>query len=436
MTLNINSAGGFVVTLPHGYVRSKTSSSTSPAGQSSGLTDRVLYGAISQYSEASQELASNNALYTAYNKTRKLHQSLSSFQFPAGNLPGLFRTASVSDSNKATAQASSGATSARYLVGIDRLASAKTNRSKTLVSTETTELADGTYSFTLTVGDNSYSLSVEVTKNGLQTDNNKDVLEKLASEIRTADENIEASVTETERKAYSLLSDDVTEKVVYLTVRSKSTGDSDSFSFSDDTDDIINTLDVNRVSFGGLTSQYDVNGVANTGTTNTASVDNDKLTISFFETTANPTTVTVKEGLKPVEEKLIDLIALYNDYISWLNQNTRYIRSEVRNGIVKEIDSISRDLKSVGIQADTDGTVNLTEEFATSLRGNIGGVREALTGENGLFTKVSEKLTKILENGVQAYAESPGSSSTYSPESVAGIFSTNMQRSNLISLYA
>ena len=393
-------------------------------------------GMLSNRNEYSTERAINDALYTFSDKTRTLYQSLSYFEFPTGNLPRLFRAATVSDSKKISAQATSGATSTNYLVEIDRLATAQTNRSEVLVSAETTDLAEGAYTFTLTVGDTSYSLGISVDKSGLHPDTNKAVFEKLAREIGSADDTIEAFVTEADRKIYSTLSDNMFEKVAFLTVRNKNAGDATHFSLSDDTGTIIETLDINHIAQGGQKSQYHLNSTQSTTAGNSASADNGYLTIYFLDTAAEPVTITVKDGLEPVQEKLTDLISAYNDYVGWLAKNSRYITSVVKTGMIEEIDSISRDLVSIGLQFNASGKVKITDGFSTALQGDIGTVRETLTGKDGFFTKVAANLAEILENGVQAYVANQSQSSIYGKQGITNPFVVNIKETSELDLYA
>ncbi len=406
------------------------------AGQRLGMTDLAMGGMISIRSGYSKARALGDALNTFSDKTRELHQSLDSFEFPAGNLSSLFRTASVSDSSKASAQATSGATATNYLVEIDRLAAAQTNRSKTLVSAETTDLDEGSYTFTLTVGDTTHSLGISVEKSSLHPDTNKDVLKMLALEIGSADDTIEAFVTETDRKVYSTLSNNMSEEVAYLTIRNKNSGDATHFSLSDITGTIIETLNVNHIAQGGQTSQYYLNNTLGNTATNTVKADNNRLTISFLDTASYPVTITVEEGLEPVREKLIDLIAAYDTYVGMLSENSRYISSAVKNGIVKEIDAISRDLASIGLQFDSNkGKVYITEEFSASLQRDIGEVRETLTGEDGFFTKVSARLAEVLENGVQSYGLDQSVSTVYNQRGIGRALFSSLKGGNALSLY-
>jgi len=431
----IDSLNTFLVQLPHGYVRGTADSS---AGKSLKMTDWTLKGMDSNRNQYSRARALSDALHTFSDKTWALYRSIDSSGFPAGSLPRLFRTASVSDSDKISAQATPGAMSTNYLAEIDRLAAAQTNRSERLVSTETTDLAEGAYTFTLTVDDTTYSLGINVDKSGANPDTNKDVFDKLAREIGSADNTIEAFVTETDRKIYSTLSDNMYEGVAYLTVRNKNTGDASHFSLSDSTGTIIDTLDINHIAQGGQKSHYALNSIPFTAAANTASADNGYLTIHFLDTAAEPVTITVKDGLEPVQEKLTDLISAYNEYISWLDQNSSYIESAVKTGIMEEIDSISRDLSSIGLQFKTTGNVKITDGFRTALTSDIGSVRETLTGEDGFFTKVAAKLAEILQNGVQEYGHYQGQSPIYNQQGIAGrnTFFVDIKESSKLNLYA
>ena len=434
MNLAINSLNTFVAVLPHGYARGNINRS---AGQRPEMTGLAVEGMVSNRNEYSKARALNDALNTFSDKTWRLHQSLSSFEFPTGNFTRLFRTASVSDSDKISAKAASSATSTNYLVEIDRLATAQTNRSKVLVSAETTDLDEGSYTFTLTVGDTTHSLGISIDKSGLHPDTNKDVLKKLAREIGSADDTIEAFVTETDRKIYSTLSDNMSEKVAYLTVRNKNSGDATHFSLSDNTGTIIDTLNVNHIAQSGQTSQYRLNSTLGIAATNTASTDNNRLTISFLDTATDPVTITVEKGLEPVREKLTELISDYNAYMSWLDQNSRYVTLAVKTGIIEEIDSISRDLESIGLQFNPNrGKVYITKEFSAALQRDIGGVSETLTGENGLFTKITEKLAEILENGVAAYGRNQSVSTVYNQRRIGSVLFSNLEGGNTLSLYA
>ncbi len=340
-------------------------------------------------------------------KTRILHESFHSFKFPEGDLPNHYRTATVSDPGKLTAQAALDATPTNYLMEIDRLAATQTNRSSLLASNEITDLDEGTYTFTLTAGDTSHSLEVDINKSGLHPDTNKDVLKKLERRINQVDDSLEAFVTETQRKVYSTLSDNLTEKVVYLTIRNKNTGSSTPFSLEDETGTIVDTLKVNHVTQSGQPAQYRLNSSLFTAETNTGAADSGKLTFGFLDTTQEPVMTTVKAGLTPAEGRVVDLLLAFNGYLNWLDEKSRYFKPSLKIGILEEMNAAERTLQGIGLGFDENGLISANSKFTNAFEGNVSQVREALTGEKGFFTLMATRLEEIIDNGVQNYAASP-----------------------------
>lgn len=340
-------------------------------------------------------------------KTRSVYESFQSFKFPEGDLPHYYRTATVSDPVKLTAQAASDATPTNYLMEIDRLAATQINRSTLLASDEITNLDEGTYTFTLTVGDTSHSLKVDINKSGLHPDTNKDVLKKLERRINQVDDSLESFVTETQRKVYSTLSDNLTEKMVSLTIRNKNTGSSTPFSLKDDTGTIVDTLNVNHITQSGQPAQYRLNSSLFTAETNTGAGDSGKLTFGFLDTTQEPVMTTVEAGLSPAEGRVVDLLLAFNGYLNWLDEKSRYFKPSLKIGILEEMNSAERTLQGIGLGFDENGLISANTEFTSAFEENISQVREALTGEKGFFTLMATRLEEIIDKGVQNYAASP-----------------------------
>lgn len=390
----------FFYRIPSAYIPSST-------GQDGYLGSQAAESVTSRQYTAPAEEDLEAALSAFSGKTLSLYESFHSFQFPENDLPSHYRSASVSDPEKMSAQAALDATPTNYLVDIDRLATAQTHRSRLLVSEETTDLAEGTYTFTLTVGDTTQSLDVKINKTGLDPDTNKDVLKKLGRRISQADDSLEAFVVEFPRKVYSTLSDNLTEKVVYLTVRNKNTGDSTHFSLEDDSGTIIDTLGVDHLAQAGQPAQYRLNSFLSGAEGNTAVTDNGKLTFEFSDTTRDPVTVTVKAGLSPVREKIVDLLIAFNGYLSWLDENSFYFKPSLKTGILEEMDSTRETLESIGLRFDENGMIYATDKFDDTLLTDRALIRDALTGEDGFFSLMSQKLDEIMDNGIQNYATSP-----------------------------
>lgn len=155
----------------------------------------------------------------------KFQKRLTTNSFFSDSFSHNIKTARVSDSDKALASASRATEKKYFSIGIERLAGSRTAVSSRFVSNEVTEFEAGTYSFDLAVNGTSYSLDVEIEKKVSDPDTNLDVLRKVQSAIHFADNNVEAFVSEGKRKDYNPYAENVYERVSFLTVRNKSTGD-------------------------------------------------------------------------------------------------------------------------------------------------------------------------------------------------------------------
>ncbi|MCX5909570.1 MAG: hypothetical protein NTY64_20965, partial [Deltaproteobacteria bacterium] len=307
---------------------------SSRSHQGNGLIDQAVQKLLRERNDSPNEEALRAAGLNFEEKTQKLYQPFHSFAFPEGDIPSRYRIAFVSNSDSLTAQAEADATVSNYWVEIDRLATAQTNRSKVLVSDEPTVLDEGTYNFTLTVGDESYSLSVGVKKTGIHPDTNRDVLRRLARVISAADSTLAASVIETTRKVYSPLSDGLTEDVAHLEIRNKDTGNQSSFSLEDASGGVVTTLELDHMAEGGTQLQYRWNSIQSTSQTNTVALDEDRLRLAFLGPTEEANEIIVKAGLKPLKEKIAVLFSTFDDYIEWIDTNSHYFKSSPKTPLL------------------------------------------------------------------------------------------------------
>ncbi len=346
------------------------------------------------------------ALLEFEERTQKLYQALRAFEFPEGELFNHYRTAFVSDPDALTAQADLNAAETNYLIDIERLATPQTYQSKRLLMDETTDLDEGTYTFTLTVGENSYTLSVGVDKSGLHPDTNKDILQRIARMISAADDSLEVSVTETSRKVWSTLSDGLTEDVVYLTIRNKNTGNGTSISLEDSSGELVSTLHLDHLVEGGTPLQYRLNSIPSTRQTNQAALDDSRVNFTFLETTSNPVETVVQAGLEPLKAKIAELFSLYNDYINWLDEKRRYFKASPKLGIAEVIDDLSDGLEDLGLTFGSNGQIAVLDQFDTAMVQRIDDVRQALTGDEGWISEILTILENIIGNGGDEYIAS------------------------------
>ena len=346
-------------------------------------------------------------------RTSEFLQMLESFELPSSADVRSSRTVTVSDSGAVEARAGDGATETLYTLDIDRLATVRTMRSVVLAAGDSTGLAEGTHSFVLTVGDTEYPLSITVTASGPAPDTNRDVLEQLARAIGTAGSDVEASVTEGERKVYSTLSDNMYEDVVSLIIRPGDAGDTTGFSLCDSSGSVVDTLRLDRVVLSGKTARYTLNNSTATSATNTVSADGGRLTLTFLETGGGPVTIRVAGGTGPLHEQIAGLIAVYNDYMGWLDRYSPYIDPVIQRDIRHDVLLIERDLGSVGIYPDEDGRLQSGDLLEDVLETDMAALRSVLTGADGLFTRLSARLGAVLRAGADSYSRGDDLSARY-----------------------
>ncbi len=399
--INITAVSPYLISVKPGYSLGKTSSTRQTV-----KTPRIGFEKTDFTTNSSLTQANKSyMLSTLAGMSKGLLKSIDSFEFPGSNSTSSFRTASVSDSTKATAKASDGALTGSYLLNIDSLATAKTMQSSLLPANETTDLDEGSQPFSLTVNDTTYSLSINVDKSGSSPDTNRDLLEKLARAISSADSAVEASVKQTSRKVYSTLSDNLYEDVVYLSVRSSASGESTDFTLSDSTGSIVDTLRLDKVVLPGSSAQYSINSTQASSDSNTVSYDNNRLTINLLEKTGDRVSIKVQGGQTPLENKIMDIISDYNSYVNWTDNNSQSLNYSVTDEMPDDVRSIKDDLRSIGIDVSANNELKVTENFTRALQNDTDKVRTVLTGSRGLFTKITSKLNAIISNISQAYSQ-------------------------------
>jgi len=410
MSISIDSTNGTLVVTPQGYARS--------GGLSGGLSIREKVRPSIPAFQQKTSVGTRPETYTSRDnlideletKTKNLRKSLAKFEFPSGNNPRDFRTAVVSDPDKASAQAESKATIATYTLNINRLAAPKKIQSTVLVSNDITKLEEGTHTFTLEVGDKTYSLSISVDKSGSDPDTNRDVLNKIANAVSGANSDIEAFVKQAKRKVYSATSDMTRVKVSQLRINATEITEGNGFSIREDDGSIIESLKLDQIAQASQLSKYTLDTVTAETDSNSFSTDNGRLAIELLNSTSSPVTIKVEEGIKPLKKKIEGLIEEYNSYVSWLDKNSQNLDTSIKKDVVEEGEAIKLDLNSIGLTLNDDGTVKVSSRLKTELGSDADTVRTVLTGSDGFFTRVAEKLTTVLSIDAEEYVSDPNQS--------------------------
>ncbi len=386
--------------------------------------------------------------------TSLLSSNLSSFQtrlksssFISDTFTWQIKTAVTSDPTGLLAKASQQAQDKDYSVSASRLASVRTVGTHKLDSDDATDFETGTYSFSLTDGDDQFSIDIEIDSPIGARATNKEVLSEIETAINRLPSNVEATLHESQVRDYNPFREDVYKEVVYLTLQSKSTGEDMDFTLADTSQTLIDDLGLNNIRSFGSNSQYSVNGESSSSSSNAISLDSGNLTAYLLKTTDTGESFAIKleKDFQSLENELTDIITDYNDLIQWLDDNDEIINPGLKATILEDISSITvknrnlmkvedtstlvgklgssamvsnetiidNELKKIGLGINSDGSLEITEDFSDALRADLKSVHDILAGTNGFFTKINASIDKIVGKSESNYVFSKNSVLSY-----------------------
>ncbi|MCP4022687.1 MAG: flagellar filament capping protein FliD [Desulfobacteraceae bacterium] len=408
--------------------------------------------------------------------TTLLSSKLSSFQrrlatnsFISDTFSWQIRTTVTSDSSGLLAKSSWLAEDKDYTLGVDSLSTARSVGTDKLDSDDASEFTTGTYSFTLADGDDEFSIDIEVSSPIGDLMTNKEVLREIETAINRLPSNVRATLHESKARDYNPFRDGVYKDVAYLTIQSKTTGEDADFSLTDTTGNLIDTLGLDRIRTFGLGSRYTVNGQSNTADSNIVSIDNGKMAAYLLRTTDEDEsfTIGIEKDFQTLNTELVNIISDYNNLMQWLDDNNQIINPGLKATLLKDIDSIAvnnknltpvRDsssmagrlgssamvknediidieLEKIGLSINSDGTLDVTDDFFNALRSDLREVHEVLAGDNGFFTKINSAIENIVDKTEGNYVFSRNSVLSYDP--ITGIQAAYRKTAQpLISFYA
>lgn len=358
------------------------------------------------------------------------------------------KNATSSDSEKLTLSATSSASIGTHSIAVERLA-----KSDTRVSQQYSD-ANSDFSgittdqtFTIEVGsptesDQNNRESIEITISAdTFSKTNDEVLAEIADKINSAmysavtdetiknDEVVNASVvTETTGKSR-------------LVFRSANSGYKYRMNFSDSSDGLLSSLEINNnVKSSGTAGGY----IIDPGTSATDSMLNSKftidgldfyrdsnnvsdaingVTINLLDTFSSQETINVSTDTDSVKSDVEAFINKYNEALDFLNKNTtvdsetyesgplandytyRGIRTDFRNIIAGTVDSVNNPdynkLFNIGIEPDENGKLSLedSEKFEEALEANPGNVANIFTSSDGIATRLEDYLDNYIKTG-------------------------------------
>jgi flagellar capping protein FliD len=369
-----------------------------------------------------------------------LKNALDGFHLPAAD--DLYRAKGVvsSNENAISGQATTEATLTAHRVRFDQPARAQQNRSVDLTPTDAPSLSEGAYTFELTVGAETHTVEVEVLHSGYtgQADTNLSLLGKIARQINAADERLSAEVVQAERPAYSSLAGggDLTEKVVYLTITARDTGDEAAFTLTDETGDLIETLGLSRQIPSASRAIWQLGGVGQDGPDNDPEIDSGQVTLHLKTPVPDYQTLTVTQGKTAVLADVSQVLGGYNALLAFLVVNRDEVASNLADTLRREALFRKTDLADIGLEVSDRGFIAVDDQFLTALDTKYAQVQEAVSGRTGLFPALSKLVNDLDRRGADRYLKAAETTPAYSASNLALSLTQTREGYSLLSLIA
>jgi hypothetical protein len=398
---------------------------------------------------------------------------LASSSFLSDSFSWQVKTANTSDSGKLLAKASSTADEKDFSVEIDTLATLRTSVSEKLASDNATVFETGTYSYDLTVGTDSFGISIDIENKTGAPETNRSVLLDIERSINRLGVDVEAKLHDTKVKDYNPYRENAYKDICFLTITSKTTGEDIKFSLSDTSGDLIEKLNLDRITRFGHKNQYRIDGNQAQSNSNHISIESGNVSAWFSGTTDSGENlqINVKKGKTALASELTQIINDYNELINWIDDNESVISPSLKTSLFKDFSSIAtRDrtlkvqtrnntdknasldfasavnlenkntidkaLSDIGLTLKNDGTIDIGNDFSAAVSRNLRDVYEALAGTNGFFTKISQAIDTIHDKNENNYVSAYNSILSYDANGTSrrSIFKTNS--SSIISFFA
>ena len=397
-----------------------SSSSTSPVSVASSTSAGAAGGSVINVSSlVSQLVAASQAPQEALIKQQtqsvtsemssvgQLKSALSTFQssLAAIDTPAAFGSLSATSSNPTafTATVGSGATLGSYSVSISQLAQAQQIVSSTAYSTSSATIGTGTLQ--LSLGGSSFSVVIG---------SSNDTLSGIAAAIDSASGNpgIEASVVTGTSGAHLVLTSTLTGAANTIAVSETDTGNGlSALTYGSGSTNYTQQTAAQDASFS-------IAGVSYTSASNTVSDALSGVSLNLLATTSTPANLAVADNTTTIEGNIQTFVDAYNKLQSTLSQLGGYdattstagplmgnaaltdAQSQIQSvlyGIVNTGSSTYTSLASIGITANSDGSLSLNAaQLSVALNTNFSAVSNLFTGTGGVASGLNTVLNSEL----------------------------------------
>ena len=305
-------------------------------------------------------------------------------------------TSTSTDEDVATIEASDGALPSSYSIQVNQLATAKSVAfTSPFNDSDQSTFGDGTID--LTIGTTTQQITVDA----------GDTLVDIRDKINAADAGAQASVIY-DGSSYQLV------------VNSEETGVANQFTltasgFNDpgETDPFATST----VLEAGQDSQFTINGLAVTASSNSVDGAVDGLTFNLKK--VGSADVTIDRDTEGIGDRLQEALDAYNDVVSFIDSQgddqdvaLRGIKNQLATATASNLDGGTFSLialSQIGISTDSSGKLNLDRgDLESAIENDFNAVRDLFTGKNGTDGLGAIFDTILNGDGTNAGILSPG----------------------------
>lgn len=298
------------------------------------------------------------------------------------------QTVATSSSSSISVQSQSGATQSTYNVTVSQLAAAQQNTGTSLSSSAATGLSAGTYTLNIQSNNTNYSVNFNVNAG----DTNQTVLSNMATAINNVGSGVTAKVNNDTNLGTST-----------LVLNSNSTGTNNAFTITDISGNAVSYTGAGNTTTTSANASYSVNGVSNTSQSNTVSLDNQNVSMTFSGLATNAT-VTVSPDTQAVNSAISNFVNNYNNLVNYANQNQQYISPDVIGSLEQSYQYQSANLASIGITQNSDMTLSIDQStLSSALKNNFSQVQDAFSGLDGLAVNTGQIAQNITSSPLTTY---------------------------------
>ncbi len=400
---------------------------------------------------------------------------LTSNSFLSDSFSWQIKTAKTSDPVKLLAKATSLADEKDYSLEIDTLATYRTAVSKKFDSDDATDFETGTYSFSLTLGDSSTAIDIEIDSPIGARATNRSVLLSVERSINRLGLDVTAELKDLNVRDYNPYREGAYKNISYVTISSTTSGEDIEFSLADTSGELIEDLGLDTVTRFGYKNKYRIDGDERQYNSNDITIESDKVSGYLLGTTDADENlqINVKYGNRVLASELINIINDYNELIEWLDDNKSAITPTLKKELFKDLSSIviqdqtlkvnsngsttnlgvshidfasavtlekkntiDNKLTDIGLTLNNDGTIEINDDFSSSVSGRLRDVYDTLAGTDGFFTKISDAIDTIHGKSESNYVFALNSVLSYDANGTnrQSIYKTNS--SSIISFFA